>query len=267
MSRVPNWLGWLWLVVGGAGVVAAVVGTVVGLAVLTSTSDRSRQALSSTDQLVASGSEAIESLAQALSETTAALETVETSLAVGSATLTDMAGVTAQLGSVVSEDVPASLDAVHQAMPQLIATAGVLDNTMRALSLFGVDYNPAEPLDEALLRVDSELAALPAELRSQTEELDAVVAGIDGFGAETLNMAADVAVIRARLLESSLAMTKLSGRAGQTAGMVDDLTNQFTGQLELARWLLVLFGGSLLVAQSVPLVIGWLVVTGRQEAN
>jgi ABC-type transporter Mla subunit MlaD len=94
--------------------------------------------------------EAAASSAQSASETTAT----------ASASLEGVA-------DLLEEDLPAQLEAILRSMPAAIQAAGAVDGTLRALSLLGVDYNPEEPFDRSLRRVQEALDDLPSQLRDQ----------------------------------------------------------------------------------------------------
>jgi methyl-accepting chemotaxis protein len=257
MLTFPRWAGWVWLVAGGMGIVGALMLVVFGSTFVSSSVDTAGDALSVTEDLLGTVRDSAESVDATLASVTAGLDTVESSVADGATTLTRVARVADDLGRVVSEEVPASLDAIHAAMPQLIATAGVLDGAMRALSYVGANYDPDSPLDDSLRDLDLQISVIPNQLRSQAGSLSEAAQGIADFGASSLGIATDISKIRANLDESRRVIDGYRRVADRALPILTDLADQIERQATLARTLLVVVGLALATAHSLPLAIGW----------
>ena len=133
--------------------------------------------------VLATTTEAVEVIDGVLEDTAAALESMEATLAGGEQGMEDAAALTASLGTLLTEEVPTALDGVLASMPALVDTARVIDRTMRALSLVGVDYDPEVPLDQSLTGIEQTLEPLPEQLRAQQEALEGLSASMSTMAA------------------------------------------------------------------------------------
>ena len=167
MPPVPPWLARTWLIGGIVGAAAGIGAAILAWAMLGSASTASSRSVELADDLLVSISGTIVSVEDALLAVADGLRTTQQSAADAAITLTQLSALTSNLGDLVSEDVPGSLDSVRASLAPIEATAGVLDGTLRALSFFGVDYDPETPLDEAIDDLDQRLADIPADLRRQ----------------------------------------------------------------------------------------------------
>ncbi|MEX0757606.1 MAG: hypothetical protein WD204_06620, partial [Acidimicrobiia bacterium] len=134
LDSFPRWVGWLWAVGGAAAVLGSLVGVAVGWVFIGTVGDAvtdtvgvSRRALLSVEETTRVIDEVFDGVAGSLRE-------VQSTLADTSLTLTAASVITRSLGDVVTEEVPASVDAVRASLPALIDTASVIDTTMRGLS-------------------------------------------------------------------------------------------------------------------------------------
>jgi hypothetical protein len=128
----------------------------------------------------------------AISTSSRTLAGVEAAVGDSSSELAEMARTGEELGQVLTEEVPAALEAVRAALPGLEDSARVLDRTMRALRLFGVDYDAEVPLDEAVAGIDAALAAVPETLRLQAERFAGTVSAMDSLANQTEGVARQV---------------------------------------------------------------------------
>lgn len=255
-TTTPRWLGWLWLVGGCVTATAALVGALVGwLAVGSATRlvedsiHLSRDALIS----VADGAEAADDV---FDDVAGSLRDVQGTLAEGSLTLTRAAAVTSGLGGVVTEQVPDSIDAVRDAMPGLIDTAGVVDGAMRGLAFFGVDYAPDVPLGEALAEIDSRLAEIPTLLRRQQDALAGIAGDLGAFGSATLAVSDDLGRIRSRLGDIDVVLAGYGRLVSESDTVLARLEDQLLARGRILRILTVVVGLGVAATQTAPIALG-----------
>lgn len=187
-------------------VVGAVTGLVIGVGsplILVTTGNIAQQSLS----LVGSSLDQLDTTADrvdlAISTSVETLAGVQAAVGDSSVELESMARTGEDLGLVLTQEVPAALEAVRAALPGLEDSARVLDRTMRALRLVGVDYDAEVPLDQAVAGIDASLATIPETLRSQSERFAGTVVAMDALAAQTGDVARQVG-------EVGLAMRGLS---------------------------------------------------------
>ncbi|HVR31215.1 MAG TPA: hypothetical protein VMS74_00720, partial [Acidimicrobiia bacterium] len=138
LDSIPPWLARVWVVGGVAAGIGAILGVVIGwilvgtaAAAVTDTVTMSRQALTTVGESTRLVDDVFDDVADSLRD-------VQITLADTSLTLTRASAITRNLGEVVTEEIPASVDAVRESLPGLVDTARVIDTTMRGLAFFGV---------------------------------------------------------------------------------------------------------------------------------
>jgi chromosome segregation ATPase len=187
-------------------VVLSVVGLLAGLFLVQSVADEARASVSVSRSALEAMRQTVDLVDDVAADTAASLDSASGSVAQVSATVEQTVTALETMAAFLETELPETLETVRTSMPAAIQTADAVDSTLRALSLFGVGYDPEEPFGESLARVDRALASLPAEVRAQgeamrelipsasqlVEESDALATSmtgleqsLDGFGALT----------------------------------------------------------------------------------
>lgn len=239
------------------GLVSALLVGWLGAGFIGSSADYGLEVLGVTRDLLATAGETAATIEEIAGEAAQGLETVEGSVASGAGTLSDVAGLADDLGTVVTSDIPDSLDALRATMPQVIATAGVIDGVMRTLRFVGVDYDPDAPLDDSLRAVDTQLAVIPGELRTQAADFEAAAAGISAFAGSSVDIARELGAIRSTLEGSSSILADYDVTVRRGTAVIDDLEAQLERQIGFARTVTLVLGIALAVGQTVPIAAGW----------
>ncbi len=253
---VPRWLAWTWVAAGVLGIAGGVVGAGVGWATVATTADAAVTASDEAAAALESVAELTASLDGTFATVTDALREVQLTVADGSVSLIQLAAATGDLAEVVAVDVPRALDGVVDAMPSLVATAGVVDGAMRTLSLVGIEYDPDQPLDDALRRIEDQLSVIPPRLRAQSARLDAAVDGLSSFSSAALDVSTELAGIRAALAEAERLTSTLEASSLDGAGVARDLARRIPGQATWLRAVAVLLGGFVAGTATLPLLLG-----------
>ncbi|MGH8875661.1 MAG: hypothetical protein ACRDVM_10485 [Acidimicrobiia bacterium] len=151
------------------------------------------------------------------------------------------------------------------AMPALISTAGVVDSTMRALSLVGVDYQAEVPLDDALVEVRDRLGEIPDRLRAQAEPLARAGADLVGLADSAEAVSDELTDLHVRLLDAGLLLERYSLAADRAEDVLETVRSQVLAQARLAKLLVAGLGVVLALGQTVPLAAGWWLLRGGAE--
>ncbi len=259
MPPVPRWLARTWLVGGVVGAIAGLVAAILAWSILGSAATASSRSIELADGLLASVAGTVTSVEDALTAVADGLRTTQQSAADASITLTQLSALTSNLGELVSEDVPASLDSVRASLAPIEATAGVLDGTLRALSFFGVDYDPETPLDEAIDDLDQRLADIPADLRRQGPLIESAADSLNDFGSDTLVIADDLSDLRRELITTATTVGGYQETIDEAALLLVEVETNLTGRLGLLKWVMVAIAMALAITQTVPITFGlWL---------
>jgi len=171
--------------------------------------------------------------------------------------LADAEVVLAATADLSEDEVAGSVAAVDEALPALIDAAAVIDRTLSTLATlpFGPDYDPEEPFDVSLRRVQDELSGLPADLRAQAQLIRAAGTNL-GAVRDGIAAVADDLSAMGGALESA---EELLGGFATTDGRPQD-PDDLAGRLRLPRLLIVALAATAAAAHVVPLLIGWLLL-------
>jgi hypothetical protein len=152
-------------------VALSLVGTAVGLVIVQTLSTDARSSVSVSKSALDAISKTIDAVDDVASSTSASLDATSISVGSASATLDGAASTIEGVADFLESDLPDTVESIQMSMPAAIQTANAVDGTLRALSLFGVDYDPDESFGESLSRVNEALAALPDDIRIQSDAL------------------------------------------------------------------------------------------------
>ncbi|HEX2155084.1 MAG TPA: hypothetical protein VHL52_14055 [Acidimicrobiia bacterium] len=173
-----------------------------------------------------------------LSEVRTALVTLGSITDQVAASTDEAANVVEEVADLSTGQIPATLASLEEALPALIDTAAVIDETMRTLSFLGVDYEPQVPLDEAFQEVQSELDGLPEQINEEGERLAALVAEIRTTGTDTGLLADQITTIEASLAEAQ-AQIGTYGDAIDGLDRFSEVSRQLIGAIPIARIALI----------------------------
>ena len=207
--RTPTLVRALAIVVLVLGLVVGATGVMVMASV-----DRFVAAFSGTESL-SSMERSLRAAEGALDDTLLALSDIETLAGGVSSSSTDAAEVVAGAGTLTAKRIPDTLRDVESAMPALIEAAGAVDSTLRALSLFGVQYDPATPFDQALVELDDGLEGLPEQIESQGRLLAGLADHLETVSGQTDAVAGRIAEVNEALVEARASTASLADSAGR----------------------------------------------------
>ena len=257
MPPIPTWLARTWLIGGVVGAIAGLIGAGFAWVVLGTAADTSVRSLELASDLLDSVGGTVISVDAVLDDVSDGLRTTQQSMADASVTLTQLSALTSNLGGLIGEDIPASLDSVRASLAPIQATAGLLDGTLTALSFVGVDYDPEVPLDEAIDDLDARLAEIPQRLRDQAPLIESAAESLSGFGGDTLTIAQDLSDLRTRLSEASFTVGSYRQTVTEADALLADVESAVGSRLTVLRVAIVVLGLGLATTQTVPIAFGW----------
>lgn len=217
-------------------------------------------------------------------EANQALDAVETAVTDTSLAISQMIPMMQQVTAVVSEDVPASLEAVQATIPDLVQVAKVMDDTLTTLNRFridetiplinyriqfdlGVDYNPVQPFDISVQQMGDSLEGLPQQLKE-----------MDGYTAVTqdnLNQIADdLLAISGEMDDVNAQVSQLTPQLQAYIRLVSEANDKsrqaraaLADQLARVKQILTLAMVWLGLTQIAPLYLGFELLQGKEEMN
>jgi hypothetical protein len=165
-------------------------------------------ATTSARRLLAATDETINEVRSALSLVGSVTDNVAAETEAAAASLDEVA-------DLLSERIPDALAAVESSLPALTETAAVIEDTMQALSGFGIPYDPAVPFDEALLDLGNELDGLPEAVAQQGANLDNLVPAIRQTGEDAGELSSHLGAIDVSLGEAQRAVGEFTATVGE----------------------------------------------------
>lgn len=242
------------------GVVASLVGVVVAWAFVGDLRRGVDDSLRVTQESIATIEDTLAvadtvsaSVVDGLADVQAALETVSETAGAGQDTLL----VVAQL----AEDIPPNLDNIDAALGQLEGVAGVIDSTLRQVSRLpiGPDFDPDQPLDEAVADVRGDLRPTADARRESQDEFDALVEAAEGFDDDIAAITADLEASRLALAEADGLIGRYRAAAAEAAQIATEARDRAGANVTRARVLIVIVGVVIALGQLAPFYVGrWL---------
>ncbi len=245
------------LIVGALGVAGALVVGVTGWILAGRASRTITTTIEPLSGIVVNVAETIGASEVMVSRTTEAIDSIESATRSTARTLDSVSQVVEEVGMLVTEDFADSLESAVDTLPGLIDTSRVIDRTMRALSLIGVDYDPDQPLDESLSDLEASLRPLPEQLRDQAELITVVQDDLEQIATDAGRLAAVLLEARIDMMEAQRILASAASNAEAAVESVTAVEEDIETYETLARVVVTAVTVALLAAASAPLLIGF----------
>jgi len=137
------------------------------------------------------------------------MTSVNSTLNTLSQTISDTEPLLVEVGGIAGEDVPNSLEAIQDTIPDLVQVAATIDETLTTLNDFridevipfvnvrlqydlGVNYEPEVPFDESVERVGTSLDGMPERLREINGHLNTSINNLTTLSENLEQIATDL---------------------------------------------------------------------------
>jgi len=249
------------VIAGAIGIVASLIGLVLGWILVDSVLTR----LEGPVQLSVATLDAIEETLGVVDSVTTQLHdgviTAGEGLAAASLTAAESTDSLEALADFLDGDLVTNIEAIQGTMPAAIQAASAIDGTLRALSLLGVDYDPDQPFDEALMAIDAALAGLPGQLSAQAEAVRDLVPSTQRFAEDAATIAASMTGMGDDLERSGEVIERYQATVDEARAIIDDTESSFSANVWLLR-------GLVLMAGVTGVALSWgLIAVGRGSAE
>jgi ABC-type transporter Mla subunit MlaD len=282
MSALRRILGVILILVGLVGlVIAGSIAFFGGQAV-----DAVGASLNSTLTVVSSTvdttTETLRAVQGTIDEAAAAIDTVSSTATNLSKTLVDSTPLLQQVTTLATDTVPTSLDAVQQTVPNLANIAGTIDTTLQRLADLqversilgvpvsfdlGVTYRPAEPFDEAVLKIGDSLVGVPDQLRELQGGLQTVTNNLGSIGENVSALSTNLDGIYTSVGQFNPLVDQYIGTLEQTNATLKATQEQFNASLATIKLVLVGLGVWFALYQILPLYFGWRMVRDKDPED
>lgn len=251
-----------------AGCVGAAASLVVGIAGWFLV-ERATETLGATmdplSGVVSNVSDTIDASLIMLDQITVAIDSIEGATRSTARTLDSVGQVLDDTSELVGGPIAGGLDSAVGTLPALIDTGRVIDRTMRALSLVGVDYDPEAPLDESLAKLEDSLQPLPEQLRDQVELLADVRGGLDQIAADAGTLAGVLLETRIDLIEVRRVLESTSENVEAAATSIGEIRTDIRTYDTLAKFVVIAISLALLASAAAPIGVGAYLGRNRGE--
>lgn len=244
------------VIAGVVGLVGSLVAALIGLVLV----DRARESITVTVdpviRVVDDVTESIEASRVIVERTTDAIESIETATRSTVRTMVSVGDVLDETADLAGGGVADSLESAVGSLPGLVSTGRVLDRTMRALNLLGVDYDPEIPLDVALADLETSLAPIPDQIRDQVELIGSVGEDLDVIADDARALSAVLFESRLDMIDADRALSSALRNAESAVESLETVRTDVGSYTALARVLVIAAAIALTTAALAPLLLG-----------
>jgi hypothetical protein len=246
------------LVVGGAvGMVACLLGGIIGFVALGSARQASVEGLDVTQEAVATIRSTLELADDLVGSVQEGLLVVEETLGQVTTTVGSADQVLAQVEAVAGA-LPGSVDAARATVRSLASVATVIDQTLAAASQvpFVPDYRPPRPLAEVVGQLDADLAPIQEALTSLDQGVQGLGSSGDGLTTSLADLTTRLSDVNRELAGASALIAQYQATADRATVVVADARDDLDRDLTALRWLMLPGGLALALTQLVPIWLG-----------
>lgn len=251
-ARLGRWL----FGVGVVGVVASLAVGISGWIVAGRAVDTVERTIGPIGGIIGDLAGSIDASQVLFERTTEAVESIETASRSSVRTITSVSVLIEETADIAGSGVADSLEAAVETLPGLISTGRVIDNTMSALSLIGVDYDPEVPLDESIADLEEALRPLPDQIRDQIGLLEDIEDDLDGIADDGRELSAVLLETRLDMANAERVLRSASRNATNAAESVEVIAAEIDDYDILARLIAVAAAVALLAGSLAPLLVG-----------
>lgn len=182
-------LGIILLLVGLFGLALSIAGLVIGRQLVDDAIGNVDANLALTAQTLDTVEDTLVLSRDTVADLNDGLSTVQTTTRNLSQTINETQPLIDQVGIVAGQDVPESLEAIQETVPNLVEVASAVDDTLLALSQLkleetipiinytidlnlGVEYEPEMRFDQSIAQIGESLEGMPGRMRSLQVYID-----------------------------------------------------------------------------------------------
>ena len=249
VSAIPRQAPTILRSIAVAGVLVAIVGTIVIWVFLGDLEDTTDRSLLIGQQATVTLNDTIDVAEQVLNAVDDGLTTVQATLGTIDDVLQSTAGIAEATGSL-SSTLPASFENIDAALATVQRLGETVDSTLSALSSlpFGPDYNPDVPFPEAVGNLRKALDPIAQDLTQVSTELQNFAAGSGDLSSQIDSLQSDVGRTRDALSGTDDLLAQYRQATTEAGQLAAETRDNLSGSMTRMR--IVLIAGALLLALS-----------------
>ncbi len=159
------------------------------------------------------------------------------------------------VSNVTSDTIPASLEAVQDAVPVMTESAAVIDDVLTTLSNFqyrrtvlgttlafdlGIDYAPVEPFDVSVGRLGESLVGTPEQLRALDGSFRVTDGNLVAISSDIAKIGDDLTLIGSSIAELNPLLNEYVGLIDQIIVSLEESRTRLADQLAIGKLVLTL---------------------------
>lgn len=217
----------------------------------------------------------------ATGDITTTLETAKTTADGVATAVQETRPLVDQINVITTENVPATLEEVQTAIPNIAQVAAVVDDTLTTLNNFrldegytlniplvgeytiplqfdlGIDYTPTEPFDQTINDLGASLDGLPEQLRTLETYLNVTSSSLNSISQDVHALADNLTAVNSSLNQLTPLLDEYLRLATQAQTQLSQLRTALNNQINTLQIALTIITVWLALSQLVPLYLGW----------
>jgi len=268
------------ILMGVAGILLAVMGTQVAKQAVTGLGDGMD---SSIDLVIESLDTVLDSLLlarDAMADVEAAMTRVEATAVNVSTALEGTDPIMTEMRIITTKDLPDSLEAIENAVPDAVQAAEAIDTTLTTLNRFeinttipiigyeiqydlGIDYDPTVPFSLSVQEIGRSLDGMPERLRGLEEAFTETQTNLETISGDMDDLSGDLATINEQVAGFTPLVNDFIRIVTEGADNLRLVKGQIDGQVAMINTIITLGMAWLVLSQAVPLYLGYELIFGR----
>lgn len=275
-------LGFVMLFIGLSGVALSIGGALVTRRLVDNVGQGLDQSLRLVSDSLDTVLDTLDLTKTTVGEVNGSMETVEAAAVNLAQTINQTRPLLDQVNQIASHDVPDSIEAVQETIPNVAEVAGTIDTTLRALNDFridqtilgfpiqydlGIDYAPAAAFDESITAIGDSLDGIPDRLRTLEVYLSVADENMDAISQDILLIAGDLKTINGRVADVQPLLGEYTRLITQVNDNIRQTRASLSSQLEQFKLALIILFVWVGLTQAAPIYLGWELLRGRELSD
>ncbi len=218
----------------------------------------------------------------ALADVESAMARVEgTAVNVGTA-LDGTEPILTEMSTITTVDLPNSLQAIEDAVPDAVQAAEAIDTTLRTLNRFeintsilgfpiqydlGIDYDPTVPFSVSVQEIGLSLEGMPERLRDLDEAFAETQTNLNTISQDMDNLSGDLVAINEQIAGFTPLVNDFIRVVMETSDNIRLLKGQIDDQVAMVNTVITFGMIWLVLMQVVPLYLGYELILGRLSSG
>ncbi len=242
--------------IGSIGIVLSVMVGILGWRLIGDLGSAAEQSLTLSGEALITIDRTIAVVGDTVGTLSDGLGTVESSLDGAALTLENASALFAVTADVAETDLPESIASVRQALPPLISSAESITDAIGALSLFGINTGPTQPLAEPIQEIETNLSQLEERLRTQASAISSISSDFQSFSDDANALADNVGQMNEDLAEAEALLVDYETTTTNARGAIETTQEDVARAVSTSRATLIVLAVLFGLSQAAPILVG-----------